>query len=279
VSLNLSVDVLAQISLGIINWWNDSAIQALNPGVQLPYKGVLMVVRSDSSADTVKYTQLLAENALWESIYGPYGFDSLYVGNSTTIMYWPVNNTINFYAEGVVGMFGIVESIPYTLGYASLANIAAYGATFAALENKFGEIVAPSSSTIQPMMNLTSELTQPNKIMLSISVIEPNVNNAYPAAFMQYILYQSTRLATNCCVAQEFVGLVDFAFNSQNADLYATQNYLMPLTPQLKALVEKLFLENATCQNASGATVNAYDAYVQTVQPKATSPPAASPNY
>ena len=58
--LNFTGEVLADIFLGKINKWNDPALKAINPGVNLPAKQITVVHRKDSSGTTELFTAYLA---------------------------------------------------------------------------------------------------------------------------------------------------------------------------------------------------------------------------
>jgi phosphate transport system substrate-binding protein len=52
--------VLREIYAGKITKWNDPALTALNPGVNLPDEAIAVVHRSDGSGTTGIWTNLLA---------------------------------------------------------------------------------------------------------------------------------------------------------------------------------------------------------------------------
>src|SRR5687768_14824861 len=58
--LRISGDVLADIFLGTITKWNHGKLAALNPGVALPNRDILVVHRSDGSGTTYVFTDYLA---------------------------------------------------------------------------------------------------------------------------------------------------------------------------------------------------------------------------
>ena len=69
--LKLSATVLADIYLGKIEKWNDSAITSLNPGLPLPAKSITVVHRSDGSGTTWIYTNYLSKvSPEWKSRVG-----------------------------------------------------------------------------------------------------------------------------------------------------------------------------------------------------------------
>lgn len=55
-NLRLSGDTITRIFTGGITNWNDPAIQADNPGLAMPDKGIVPVVRSDGSGSTAQFT-------------------------------------------------------------------------------------------------------------------------------------------------------------------------------------------------------------------------------
>ena len=59
-SLQLTQTALALIFMGNVTHWNDSAIAASNPGLELPYAPISVVVRSDSSGTTHIFTAALS---------------------------------------------------------------------------------------------------------------------------------------------------------------------------------------------------------------------------
>ncbi|MFJ3309016.1 phosphate ABC transporter substrate-binding protein PstS [Streptomyces sp. NPDC086549] len=68
-NLRLSGDVVTKIFTGVIKTWDDPAIKADNPGLQLPHRTVVPVVRSDGSGSTAQFTMWMANQhkALWQA--------------------------------------------------------------------------------------------------------------------------------------------------------------------------------------------------------------------
>ena len=56
-NLRLSGENVAKIFTGVIKVWNDPALQADNPGIVLPARPVVPVVRSDGSGSTAQFTK------------------------------------------------------------------------------------------------------------------------------------------------------------------------------------------------------------------------------
>ena len=76
--LRLSGEVLTKIFTGVVTMWNDPLIAADNPGVALPARKVVPVVRSDGSGSTAQFTAWMASQhgALWDAYCGKVGRSS-----------------------------------------------------------------------------------------------------------------------------------------------------------------------------------------------------------
>ena len=59
-SLNFTGEILAEIFLGQIEFWDDPKIQALNPEAPLPHKKIILIYRADGSGTTSFFTEFLS---------------------------------------------------------------------------------------------------------------------------------------------------------------------------------------------------------------------------
>lgn len=68
-NLRLSGDVVTKIFTGAIKTWDDPVIKADNPGLQLPHRTIVPVVRSDGSGSTAQFTMWMADQhpSLWKA--------------------------------------------------------------------------------------------------------------------------------------------------------------------------------------------------------------------
>ncbi|MBT7790398.1 MAG: phosphate ABC transporter substrate-binding protein PstS, partial [Calditrichaeota bacterium] len=103
--LHLDSETLANIFLGKIDKWNDPAIAALNPGLDLPSRSITVVHRADGSGTTWIYTKYLAAvSEDWNSSVG--------AGKAVS---WPVgvggkgNEGVASYVQRIKGSIGYVE--------------------------------------------------------------------------------------------------------------------------------------------------------------------------
>ena len=94
-NLRLSGDTLAKIFTSVITVWNDPAIKADNPGLALPARKIVPVVRSDGSGTTAQFTTWMSNQypSIWNAYCAkagrktPCGITSLYPlipGSATT---------------------------------------------------------------------------------------------------------------------------------------------------------------------------------------------------
>jgi phosphate transport system substrate-binding protein len=131
-NLKLNATVIANIFQGNIKTWNDPAIKAINPGVNLPSTAITTAVRSDSSGTTQNFSLYLqtAAPSVWK------------LGSASTIK-WP--STAHAGAQNT-GVASIIKSTPGAIGYVDYTDAKASGLTYASVENKAGQYVAPSPS-------------------------------------------------------------------------------------------------------------------------------------
>jgi phosphate transport system substrate-binding protein len=94
-NLRLSGDTLSKIFTNVITVWNDPAIKADNPGLALPARKIVPVVRSDGSGTTAQFTTWMSNQypSIWNAYCAkagrktPCGITSLYPvvpGTATT---------------------------------------------------------------------------------------------------------------------------------------------------------------------------------------------------
>jgi phosphate transport system substrate-binding protein len=130
-NLRLTGTILANIYLGTITNWNDSAITAINPDITLPNQAIVLVRRSDSSGTTLWFTKYLAlVSSTWDT----------QVGSGTTVE-WP---GVTIGASGNANVAATVDQTQHAIGYVELAYALKNNLPTAALENPAGNFVVPS---------------------------------------------------------------------------------------------------------------------------------------
>lgn len=74
-NLRLSGETISKIFTGVITNWNDPQIQKDNPGLAMPDKPIVPVVRSDGSGSTAQFTLWMSKqySSLWNAFCGKVG--------------------------------------------------------------------------------------------------------------------------------------------------------------------------------------------------------------
>jgi phosphate transport system substrate-binding protein len=133
--LRLNGQVLGDIFLGRITNWNDAAIKALNPGLNLPDAAIAPVRRADGSGTTFIFTNYLSKvNADWKAK----------VGEGTAVN-WPTGAG----GKGNEGVAAFVGRLPNSIGYVEYAYVKQNKMTYALMQNADGKFVAPDDSAFK----------------------------------------------------------------------------------------------------------------------------------
>jgi phosphate transport system substrate-binding protein len=133
--LRLTGTVLADIFQSKIAKWNDPAIKALNPDVNLPDLKISVVFRKDGSGSTFNLTRYLA--AVNEDWKNKLGFD--------TQIKWPAGTG----AEGSSGVAQLVQRTAGSIGYVEYGQVVRSRLSYALIQNRAGQFVRPDSTTLQ----------------------------------------------------------------------------------------------------------------------------------
>ena len=127
--------VLSKIYLGQITKWNDPAIKALNPKVNLPGLSIASVHRSDGSGTTFNFTNYLGKvNPEWQSKIG-----------ADTAVEWPGGVG----GKGNDGVAASVQQIAGSIGYVEYAYAKQSKLVYTDLVNAAGKRVQPTMEAFQ----------------------------------------------------------------------------------------------------------------------------------
>lgn len=133
--VQLTGELLGDIFLGKITKWNDPKIAALNGNVKLPDLKIVVVHRADGSGTSFLFTDYLSQvNQDWKTKVG-----------SGKAVKWPVGMG----GKGNEGVANFVHRIPGAIGYVEFAYAAETGMTYAKLQNKAGQFVAPEMEAFE----------------------------------------------------------------------------------------------------------------------------------
>jgi len=194
--INFNGTVLANIFLGTIKTWNDSAIQQLNPALaaQLPSASITVIHRSDSSGTMYAFTDFLSKSSSqWAT----------QVGTSKKPA-WPTGLGYNLNAGVAAGISQNPDSIgPLEIAYVLQNPGAIY---YGNVQNAAGNYITPSVASAQAALaaGASSGLPAGNNATAwsSVSIIDSIFNNAsattaYPITTMTYaLLYQNQAYAS-----------------------------------------------------------------------------------
>jgi phosphate ABC transporter phosphate-binding protein/phosphate ABC transporter permease protein PstC len=187
--LRLSGPVLADIFLGEIRRWDDTRIQEMNPGVQLPPREIVVVHRSDGSGTTFVWTDYLSK-------VSPEWRDRIGTGKSVQ---WPTG-------VGSPGNEGVSSSISgtlYTIGYVELSYALTTGMTYAHLQNSAGNFIEPSSESISAAISASAgSLPAGNGSWERVSTTDAPGEDSYPISSFSYLLLYK-EMSTNPTMTKE----------------------------------------------------------------------------
>jgi phosphate transport system substrate-binding protein len=187
-NLKLDPTVIADIFQAKITKWNDPALKALNPGVNLPSTPISLAVRSDSSGTTANFSLFLtlAATSDWK------------LGTSSTIN-WPSSAHAG---NGNGGVAQIIKSTPGAIGYVDYADAKASGLTFASVKNKAGNYIAPSPSSAS-----AAGSTVTLKPDLTFAAAWSSNPQAYPITYQSWdLVYQKQSSANTTKMLKTYIG-------------------------------------------------------------------------
>jgi phosphate transport system substrate-binding protein len=169
--LKLTGPVLADIFMGKVTSWNDSAIAQLNPGVNLPDTHITPIYRSDGSGTSFAFTDYLsAISPDWKSQIG-----------ASTQPAFPTGTG----AEHSSGVAAAVASTDGGITYVDLAYVSANSLQSALVQNAAGQYPEPSPKSIIAAAKVG--VTRPDG---SVSLVNPpaSASDAYPISSYTYVI-------------------------------------------------------------------------------------------
>jgi phosphate transport system substrate-binding protein len=214
--LKLTGPLLADIYLGKITKWNDTAITSLNPGVKLPDAAIAPVRRADGSGTTFGFTNYLSKvSAEWKSK----------VGEGTAVN-WPVGAG----GKGNEGVSAFVGRLPNSIGYVEFAYAKQNKMTYTQMQNRDGHFVSPSDDTFKA----AAAGADWNKSFFQILTNQPG-KNAWPIASATFILMHKVQDKPEQAAAV----LKFFAWAYKQGDKTASDLDYVPMPASVVAAIEK----------------------------------------
>lgn len=180
--LKLDGETLGKIYAGDVKKWNDAAIAALNPGVNLPDAAIAIVYRSDSSGTTFVFTDFLAKTSPT--------FASKVTASANKKPAWTEKSTATqLSGNGNDGVGSTVKSTPNTIGYVELAYVNSLSLKAAAVKSHDGEYLAPSTGgASKAAAAKAANLPAPDGDWSAVSIVDAPGQGSYPISSFSYML-------------------------------------------------------------------------------------------
>ena len=227
--LKLSGALLADIYLGKVAKWNDPAVKALNPSLNLPDAAIAPVRRADGSGTTFIFTNYLSK-------VSPEWKDK--VGEGTAVN-WPTGAG----GKGNEGVAAFVGRLPNSIGYVEYAYVKQNKMVYAQMKNKDGHFVSPDDTAFKA----AAAGADWAKSFYQILTEQPG-KDAWPMTGATFILmHKSQDKPANAAAALKF-----FAWAYASGDKMADDLDYVPMPASVKAAIEKSW---ADIKDASGKAI------------------------
>ncbi|WP_425484028.1 phosphate ABC transporter substrate-binding protein PstS [Isoptericola halotolerans] len=168
-SLNMSPETIANVFLGEITSWDDEAIAADNPDVELPGTTITVVHRSDESGTTENFEEYLHTVApdIWTA--EPSGV-------------WPVDGQES--AQGTSGVVGAAQAGQGTITYADASQVGGLGTVAVGVGGEF----VPYSAEAAAEVVAQSPRTEGTSDYVYTIELERDIAGTYPIVLVSYSL-------------------------------------------------------------------------------------------
>lgn len=227
--LKLNGQVLGDIYLGKIAKWNDPAIKAINPSLNLPDAAIAPVRRADGSGTTFLFTNYLSKvNTEWKAK----------VGEGTAVN-WPTGAG----GKGNEGVAAFVGRLPNSIGYVEYAYVKQNKMTYAQMQNKAGNFVSPDDTAFKA----AAAGAEWAKSFYQILTEQPG-KDSWPITGATFILMHKVQDKP----AQAAATLKFFSWAYKNGDKTADEMDYVPMPASVKTAIEKSWSE---IKDASGHSV------------------------
>lgn len=228
--LHLNGPILADIYLGKITKWNDAAIKALNPSLNLPDAAISPVRRADGSGTTFIFTNYLSKvSSDWKAK----------VGEGTAVN-WPTGAG----GKGNEGVAAFVGRLPNSIGYVEYAYVKQNKMTYALMQNAEGKIVQPDDTAFKA----AAANAEWSKSFYQILTNQPGAQS-WPITGATFILMHKVQDKP----AEAATTLKFFEWAYKNGDKTAEELDYVPMPASVKAQIQKLWATEI--KDASGKAV------------------------
>lgn len=204
--VKLTGPVLADIYLGKIVAWDDSAITQLNPGVSLPNMAIAVVRRSDSSGSTLLFTDYLSKvSPEWKTR----------MGRGVTVPW-----TVGLGGKGDDGVSKFVQRLPGAIGFVDYGFALNNALNYTQLKNQSGVFVAPNAQSLAAAVSSNWENSGFSDILT-----EERSQGAWPITGATFALIRKVQDKPE--QAREIIKFFNWAFKEGGKS--ATESNYVPL--------------------------------------------------
>ncbi len=176
--LKFTPKLIAAIYLGKVTSWNDPAIKAVNPGINLPALPIIVVHRSDGSGTTYIFTHYLSKiSKEWATKVG-----------ADLSVNWPAPSSIG--GKGNPGVAGAIMKMRGAIGYVELAYVMQNAMTYGPVQNKAGVFVWPTIASARAAAATVKHVPSDFNVLF---VDQPG-RDSYPIAGFTYLIIYKKQL-------------------------------------------------------------------------------------
>ena len=213
---------LANIYMGKITKWDDAALKALNPSLNLPSSAIIVIRRSDGSGTTFNFAHYLAKvSEDWKKNVGV-----------STALEWPVG----IGAKGNEGVANNVMQAKGSIGYVEFAYAKQNGLAYTKMVNASGKTITPSLASFQAGAASADWNSEPG---FAVILSNPAGATAWPMTASTWILmYRQAQDAEASAIAVKF-----FKWAYASGDKMATDLDYVPMPDSVVNSVSKVLAE------------------------------------
>jgi phosphate transport system substrate-binding protein len=223
--LQLTAELLVDIFSGEITKWNDDAVSARNPEIDLPDKDITVVHRADGSGTTWIFTNFLSKvSEQWDEEVG--------TGKAVE---WPTGVG----GKGNEGVAQYVQKIDGAIGYVEYAYALNNKIPHVRLENAAGRFVEPTQETFQAA---AANADWENAAGFYMVLTNQPGEKSWPITGASFIL-----LRTEQDSRAEARAMLDFfSWCFENGDEAATKLHYVPIPDPVIELVKERWSSGLT---------------------------------
>jgi phosphate transport system substrate-binding protein len=216
--IKITGPILSDIYRGLIIYWDDPHLTAVNPGAKLPHEKITVVHRSDGSGTSFLFTSYL-------TMMGPTWAKDVGASDSPN---WPTG----IGGKGNDGVAALVRQTEGAIGYVEYAYAKQNHLTYALMQNKDGRWVTPTAANFAAAAAGAQWTKAPGFYLLLLN--QPG-GNSWPITGATFILMHKQQ--SNAATAHDVLAFFDWAY--KNGDPEAAGLDYVPLPAAVKALIRK----------------------------------------